>query len=48
MTSGLALKKSVLTPLAKSVLLALGLLAGVSAADTSISKKIYGSGWSSD
>ena len=36
--------KSVLTPLAKSVLLLLGLSAGMSAADAAIQKKIYGSG----
>ena len=36
--------KSVLTPLAKSVLLPLGLLPGMSAADAAIQKKTYGSG----
>ena len=36
--------KSVLTPLAKSVLLALRLAAGMSAKDATIKKKIYGSG----
>ena len=36
--------KSVLTPLAKNVLLPLGLLAGMSAADAAIQKKIYGLG----
>ena len=44
MTAGLALMKSVLTPLAKSVLLTLGLSLGMSAADAGIQKKIYGSG----
>ena len=39
MTAGLPLIKRVLTPLDKSVLLPLGLSAGVSAADTSIQKK---------
>ena len=36
--------KSVLTPLAKNVLLPLGLSAGMLAADAAIQKKIYGSG----
>ena len=36
--------KSVLTPLAKNVLLPCGLSAGISAADATIQKKIYGSG----
>ena len=36
--------KSVLLPLAKSVLLPLGLSAGMSAADAAIQKKMYGSG----
>ena len=36
--------KSVLTPLAKSILLPLTLSTGVSAADEAIQKKIYGSG----
>ena len=44
MTTGLTLIKSVLTPLAKTVLLALGLSAGMSAADAVIQKKIHGSG----
>ena len=44
MTAGLTLMKSVLTPLAKSVLLPLGLSAGMSTADAAIQKKIYGSG----
>ena len=43
MTAGIPLMKSVLTPLAKSVLLLLGLLAGMSAADAVIQKKVYGS-----
>ena len=34
--------QSVLTPLAKSVLIPLGLSKGMSAADASIQKKIYG------
>ena len=44
MTAGLPLMKSVLILLAKSVLLQLGLLAGISAADAAIQKKIFGSG----
>ena len=44
MTSGLRLMKSVLSPLAKSVMLPLGLSTGMSAADATIQKKIYGSG----
>ena len=44
MKAGLPLIKNVLTPLAKSVLLALGLSPGMSAADAAIQKKIYGSG----
>ena len=36
--------KTVLTPLAKSILLPLGLLAGISAAHADVQKKIYGSG----
>ena len=42
-TAGLPLMKSVFTPLAKSVLILLGLLARMSAADAAIQKKIYGS-----
>ena len=42
--AGLPLMKSVLTPIAKNVLLPLGLSAGMSAADLAIQKKIYGSG----
>ena len=42
MTAGLPLMKSVLTPLAKSLLILLGLLAGMSAADAAIQKKFYG------
>ena len=45
MTAGLSLMKSVITPLAKYVLLLLGLSAGISAATK---KKIYGSGRPSD
>ena len=44
MTAGLPLMKSVLTPLAKSLLLQLGLSEGMSSADAGIQKKIYGSG----
>ena len=44
MTSGLRLMKSVPSPLAKSVMLPLGLSTGMSAADATIQKKIYGSG----
>ena len=44
MTSGLRLMKSVLSPLVKSVMLPLGLSTGMSAADATIQKKIYGSG----
>ena len=44
MTAGLPFMKSVFTPLAKKVLLPLRLLAGMSAADAAIQKKIYGSG----
>ena len=36
--------KNVLTPLAKSVLIPLGLSAGMSEEDAAIQKKIYGSG----
>ena len=36
--------KNVLTPLAKSVLIPLGLTAAASATDAAIQKKIYGSG----
>ena len=41
MTTGLPLTKSVLTPIAKSVLLSLGLSARMSAVDAAIQKKIY-------
>ena len=44
MATGLPLMKSVLTPFAKSVLIPLGLSAGMSAADPAIQKTIYGSG----
>ena len=44
MTGALLLMKNVLTPLAKSVFLPLGLSAGMSAANASIQKKIYESG----
>ena len=43
MTAGLPLSKNAPTPLAKSVLLPLGSSSGMSAADTAIQKKIYGS-----
>ena len=41
MTAGLPLMKSALTPLAKSILIPLGLLAGMSTAVAAIQKKIY-------
>ena len=41
MTAGLPLMKSVLTTLAKNVLLPFGLSAGMSAVDAAIQKKIY-------
>ena len=44
LTAGLPLMKSVLTPLAKSFLISLGLTAAASATDAAIQKKIYGSG----
>ena len=44
MTDGLPLMKSVLTPLAKSVLLPFELTAAMAAKDAAIQKKIYGSG----
>ena len=44
MTAGLPLMKSVITLLAKSVLLPLGLSAGMSATDAAIQKNIYGRG----
>ena len=44
MTAGLPLTKSVLTPLAKSVLISLGLSAGMLAVDADIQKIVYGSG----
>ena len=43
-TAGLPLIKSVLIQLAKSFLLPLGLLVGMSAANAAIQRKIYGSG----
>ena len=42
--TGLPLMKSVIQPLAKSVLFPLGLTAAASAADTGIHKKFLGSG----
>ena len=44
MTAGLPLMKIVLTLLTKNVLMPLRLSAGMSAADATIQKKIYGSG----
>ena len=44
MTTALPLMKNVLAPLAKSILLSLGLPAAASAADEAIQKKIYDSG----
>ena len=44
MTGGLPLMKSVVTPIAKSILIPLRLSAGMSAADAAIKKKIYESG----
>ena len=42
--TGLSLMKNVIKPLAKSVLISLGLTAAASAADAGIHKKILGSG----
>ena len=42
--TNLSLMKNVIKPLAKSVLIALGLTAAASAADAGIHKKIFGSG----
>ena len=44
MTAGLPLMKTLLSPIAKNVLLTFGLSVGMSAADGAIQKKIYGSG----
>ena len=44
LTTGLPLMKSVIKPLARSVLIPLGLTAATSAADAGIHKKILGSG----
>ena len=44
LTTGLPLMKNVIKPLAKSVLITLGLTAAVSAADAGIHQKILGSG----
>ena len=44
MSVGLSLIKSILTSLAKSVLVLLGLTAAASATDAAIQKKIFGSG----
>ena len=46
MTAGLPLMKSALTPQAKNVLLSFGLSTGMSAEDSAIPVKIYGSGLS--
>ena len=43
MTPGLSIMKSVLTPLAESVLMPIGLIATMSAKNAAIQKKIYGS-----
>ena len=43
-TAGLPLMKSVLTPLAKKVVIPLGLSAGMPAVDAAFQKKMYGSG----
>ena len=40
--------KNVLKPLAKSVLISLGLTAAASANDAAILKEMFGSGWLSD
>ena len=44
MTAGLSLMKNVLTPLAKTVLIPLGLTAVASATDAAIQYNIFGSG----
>ena len=44
MTASLPLMKSVLTLLAKTVMMLLGLSAAISATDAAIQNKIYGSG----
>ena len=44
MRAGLPLMKKVLTPLAKSVLVTLGLTVAASAADKAIQNKLFGSG----
>ena len=44
MTAGLPLMKNVFTPLAKSVLIPLGIIAEASVTDAAIQKNIYGSG----
>ena len=44
MTAGLPLMKDVLTPLARRVLLPLGLTAAASATDAAIQEKTFGSG----
>ena len=44
LNTGLPLMKSVITPLAKSLLITLGLTAAAAAADAGIHKKILGSG----
>ena len=44
MTAALQLMKSIITPLANSILFPIGLSAGMSTADAAIQKNIYGSG----
>ena len=44
MTAGLALMKNILTPLAKSVLMPLGLMAATSATYAAVQKKNFGLG----
>ena len=44
MTAGLLLIKQLITPVAKSVLIPLGLTAAASATNAALQKKIYGSG----
>ena len=44
MTTALPLMKNVLTPLAKSVLVSIGLTAAASATDAAIQNKTFGSG----
>ena len=46
--TGLSLMKNVLKPLAKNILIPLGLAAAASATDAAIHKKMFGSGRASD